>query len=947
MSEPGTNGEDWAALSALLDQALELPHDVRTHWIDDLPTEHDAIRTRLRRLLANADSIDAGAFLRTIPKFDAENSRAMREDGESEPAPDAVEPYRVVRKLAEGGMGTVWLAHRTDVMVNRPVALKLPCGAWLGDGLAERLADEREILAALNHPNIARLYDAGVASGGHPYLALEYVEGRPIDEYVTAKQLPIRARLHLFLLVARAVAHAHARLIVHRDLKPSNILVTDDGDVKLLDFGIAKLLDDGRLTGTETAGSAAGLLTPDYASPEQLAGEPLGVATDVYSSGVVLYELLAGVRPCTHRWSSRRATEGAPVEASPRPPSDACADPAAKRALRGDLDAIVLKALEKRPEERYATINALADDIERYLHHQPVLARPDSTWYRAWKSVVRNKVAVGASAAVLIAVLGGTAVATWQAHVALNETAAALEVKDFLVTLFRDASPYNAGGRGLSALDWLKQVRTRVDRRIADRPALRVELLNIVGSSLLTLQDTAAAEEVLTQAITEGTSRLGPEHPETLRARVLMTSLDRFRGRTKEGRAELARLLPVLRAGGSARSEDLVIGLKSLAHLEIDEGHYAAAELAAQEAVDIGVRALGDQHPETVGALLTRTYAYQYSRTSDVALKAAESAYFTALVVYRDVPKHPRIIEGRLLYGRALGDAGEPARSVEQLSQAVSDAAGVFGPASRMVGFFSLPLAQSQLETGQIAESIENSRKAVEIIARHAGPQSFRYGAALYHRGAALLAARRPDEALPDLTRARVTLQQTLSPKHAVTRWFQADEALALARAGRPREAQQLIEAILPQPGLPIDQSAAKALYVMGVSRRVAGDAASALQFQRRALESTRRDRSTDRRRMQSLTEVGFALLDLEKPGQAVTPFEEALALSDRLQTQMAPDRADIKVGLGRAKLATGRLSDACKLLRPAERFWRDFDAGNAATREVARLLARCGSARG
>jgi serine/threonine-protein kinase len=946
MSEPGTNGQDWAALNALLDEALELPHDGRTRWIDGLSSDHDPIRTRLRHLLANADAVEAGTFLRTIPKLDTGSSRVMGEAGDSEPAPEAVEPYRVIRKLAEGGMGTVWLAHRTDVMVNRPVALKLPRGAWLGDGLAERLADEREILAALNHPNIARLYDAGIASSGHPYLALEYVEGRPIDEYVTAKQLPIRAVLRLFLLVARAVAHAHARLIVHRDLKPSNILVTDDGDVKLLDFGIAKLLDDGRGTGTETVGAAAGLLTPDYASPEQLAGEALGVATDVYSSGVVLYELLAGVRPCTHRWSSRRALEGAPVETSPPPPSDGCADPTTKRALRGDLDAIVLKALEQRPEERYATINALADDIERYLHHEPVLARPYSTWYRVRKGAVRNKVAVGASAAVLTAVLGGTGLATWQAHVALNETEAALEVKDFLVTLFRDASPYNAGGRGLSALDWLKQVRTRVDRRMGDRPALRVELLNIVGSSLLTLQDTAAADEVLTQAIKEGTSRLGPEHPETLRARVLMTSLDRFRGRTKEGRAELARLLPVLRAAGSARPEDLVIALKSLAHLEIDDGHYAAAELAAQEAVDIGVHALGDQHPETVGALLTRTYAYQYSRSPEVALKAAESAYFTALAVYRDVPKHPRIIEGRLLYGRALSEAGEPARSVEQLAQAVSDAAGVFGPSSRMVGFFSLPLAQSQLETGQIAESLENSRKAVEIIARHTRPQSFRYAAALHHRGAALLAARRAEEALPDLTRARVTLQETISATHTVTRWFQADEALALALAGRPREAQQLIEAILPQPGQPIDQSAAKALYVMGVSRRIAGDARSGLQFERRALESTRRERSTDLRRMKTLTEVGFALLDLQQPAQAVTPFEEALALSHRIQTQMAPDRADILVGLGRAKLATNRRADACQLLRPAERFWRDFDAGNAQKAEAARWLSLCGSGR-
>ena len=203
-----------------------------------------------------------------------------------------------------------------------------------------------------------------------------------------------------------------------------------------------------------------------------------------------------------------------------------------------------------------------------------MLARPDSTWYRVSKGIVRNKVAVAAAAAVLVAILAGTGVATWQAHVALTEKAQALEVRDFLITLFRDASPYNVGGRALSALDWLKQVKVRADRRLDDRPALRVELLNIVGSSLLSLQDTAAADEVLTQAVEEGTLRLGPDHPETLRARVLMTPVHRFRGRTKEMRAELGRLLPVLRATKGALAEDLVVALKNQAHLEIDEGHY-------------------------------------------------------------------------------------------------------------------------------------------------------------------------------------------------------------------------------------------------------------------------------------------------------------------------------------------------------------------------------------
>ena len=296
MSQLDPNGEAWAELSLLLDEGLGLPHDDRARWIESLPSEHDAIRPRLRRLLSAMGAADAGAFLQTIPKVDNSNNGTSEDLEDWAPEPEAIAPYRILRLLGKGGMATVWLAHRTDVMMNRPIALKLPRSAFGGVGLAERMAEEREILATLNHPNIARLYDAGIASSGRPYLALEYVAGHPIDEYVKSRQLPILARLRLFLLVARAVAHAHARLIVHRDLKPSNILVTDDGEVKLLDFGIAKRLDDGRMAEDAIPETPTSLFTPAYASPEQIAGESLGIATDVYSSGVVLYELLAGVR---------------------------------------------------------------------------------------------------------------------------------------------------------------------------------------------------------------------------------------------------------------------------------------------------------------------------------------------------------------------------------------------------------------------------------------------------------------------------------------------------------------------------------------------------------------------------------------------------------------------------------------------------------------------------
>jgi serine/threonine-protein kinase len=767
MAEGGSVSNEWATLIPLLDQALELSVDERRQWIETLPSQYDAVRTRLRGLVSQPDSASS-AFLQTIPKFDLRSSDL---DGATS-VPARVANYRIDRKLSEGGMGTVWLAYRTDVMVNRPVALKLPRGSWHGLTLSEHMAEEREILAALEHPNIARLYDAGIASGGQPYLALEYVAGCPIDEYVTSRQLPIRARLQLFLQVARAVAHAHGRLVVHRDLKPSNILVTEEGDVKLLDFGIARLLDDGSATDRK----GARLLTPDYASPEQIAGEPLGVASDVYSSAVVLYELLTGVRPKT--------TPGTMVDHRPVRPSDAASDPSIRRALTGDLDAVVLKALEHRPDRRYATIDALAEDLDRYLRSYPVHARTGSTWYRASKGVARHKIAVGASAAILAALLGGAAIATWQAHVALTERTQALEVRDFLMILFHDASPYNAGGRPLSALDWLKQVKTRADR-LDNRPALRLQLLNIVGNSLLYLQDTGAAEDVLTHAILDGKPKLGPVHPQTLRARVLMLAVHRFRGRTKELRAEVDELLPILRGKGDVLAEDLVIALKNQAHLEIDEGRYDAAERAAEEGLAVAGQSLGSDHPETIAAVLMRALVYQYSRSPAEALRAAEIAYHNARAAFHDSPQHPRTIEGRLLYGRALAAAGQTARGVEQLKQAVDDAAAVFGPSSRMVGFFSVSLAKLQLEAGQIAESLETSNKAVDIIGRHTNPRSFRFADAIHLRGAALLAAGRPHEALPDLARAAETLGQTMSPEHALTRQFQADHALALALAAQ------------------------------------------------------------------------------------------------------------------------------------------------------------------
>jgi serine/threonine-protein kinase len=317
-------------------------------------------------------------------------------------------------------MGVVWLAERTDGLINRPVALKLPHGAWKRAGLAERMAGEREILASLAHPNIAHLYDAGITGDGQPYLAIEYVEGLRIDVYCRERNLDVRSRLRLFLQVANAVAHAHGKLVVHRDLKPANILINAEGQVRLLDFGIAKLLEDGQTRETRFTEASGRALTPDYASPEQILGEPLTISTDIYSLGVVLYELLSGSRPYKLQRDSRGALEDAILQAEPPPPSSV-ADQSSRKFLRGDLDTCRPQGAQEEPAERYATVHALLDDINRVFAGRPVQAQPDSRWYRVKRFAGRNKLAIAASSMILLTVLVGAGVAAWQARVAVTE----------------------------------------------------------------------------------------------------------------------------------------------------------------------------------------------------------------------------------------------------------------------------------------------------------------------------------------------------------------------------------------------------------------------------------------------------------------------------------------------------------------------------------------------
>jgi len=491
---------EWALLRRLLDEALELPAAERAAWLDALPAEHAPLKPRLESLLAHADEeaeVDAtSGITRTGQRFGS-MPRLAPLDESPPPLPPDAGPYRAIRLLGEGGMGRVWLAERTDgLLQGRPVALKLPHAPWRHPQLAERMAHEREILAVLDHPNIARIYDAGVTAEGQPFLALEYVEGERLDHHVLRLGLDTRQRIALFLQVTSAVAHAHARLVVHRDLKPGNILVTPQGQVRLLDFGIAKLLATDPAMAELTA-PAQRAMTPQYAAPEQILGQPIGTAADIYSLGVVLYELLTGVLPYQPRRASAAALEDTIVSTAPARPSQRAADVSTRRALQGDLDTVLLKALKKDPAERYATVQAFADDLKHWLDDRPVSARADSAWYHARKFVQRNRLGVGLAAGFVFSLGTALGVALWQANVARAQAAKATAITGFLVGLFKANDIEQAGGlakREQSVQQLLEHsADSLATTGLADQPEVRGELQRVVGGLLNDLEIADAA----------------------------------------------------------------------------------------------------------------------------------------------------------------------------------------------------------------------------------------------------------------------------------------------------------------------------------------------------------------------------------------------------------------------------------------------------------------------
>ena len=564
----------WPAISSLLDEALDLPARDRAIWLQRLSEEHHSLEPALRELLSRQDLVETGTFLKPLNRAGGDLAGAAQHGEFREGA--IVGAYRLVRELGRGGMGAVWLAERTDGLLKRLVALKLPIMSLQHKSLAERFARERDILAALTHPHIARLYDAGITETGQPYLALEYVEGSPLTAYCDARRLSVAERLRLFSQVLGAVQYAHANLVIHRDLKPSNILVSDAGEVHLLDFGIAKLMTEGEARETELTQIGGRTLTPDYASPEQIMGAPLNTASDVYSLGVLLYELLTGERPYRLKRDSRAVLEEAILAADPVRPSQSIRDEQKagarvltaarlRRALAGDLDTIVLKALKKKPAERYATADAFMQDVQRYQAGEPVLAQPDRALYRLGKFVTRNRLAVGGASAVALVLIAATLVSLWQARIAREqatlaqrEAKRAQAVQAFLLDIFRtnthlQQDPIKA--RQATARDLLDIGAKRVGESLKDVPDAQAEVLLTLGDMYTQMGLNDRASELRLQRIDALKKAHGPLDPsvaEALLDYVVDIASSSDRGKSLPALEEAKRILD---AAGDASSE--------------------------------------------------------------------------------------------------------------------------------------------------------------------------------------------------------------------------------------------------------------------------------------------------------------------------------------------------------------------------------------------------------
>jgi serine/threonine-protein kinase len=663
----------WRRVEEIFHAALERQGAERRRFLAEACRGEPALQAEVEELLAAGSRSPEGWIEEAIRgAFALAGGEAPGEE-----LPARIGPYRVLRLLGRGGLADVWLTERIEEGVRVEVAVKVVRRGLDTRDILARLRRERWILARLDHPHIARLLDGGSTETGAPYFVLEAIDGEPIDRYCESRELGVTERLELFCSVCAAVHHAHRNLVLHRDLKPSNVLVTPEGVPKLLDFGIAKLLDPEHPEEAPPTRTAAGLrlFTPAYASPEQVRGLPLTTATDVYSLGVLLYRLLTGRSPYEVTGRHPEEVERAVWEADPPKPSATVTNPRRRRRLAGDLDTIVSKALRKEPERRYASAEQLSEDLRRHIAGLPVRARPDTAAYRLSTFVRRHRraLAVSAAGAVLTASLVGyhTVRLTAERNRARVEAASKARVLELVVSLFEESDPRNSQGRDLTAREILERGAERIRAGLGDEPEARATLLDVLGRVHQSLGLYETAEEQLREALELRRQALGEAHPEVAASLNNLGDLLYERGQTAEAETLVREALDIRRAAFGPEHETVAESLNDLAALALGRGDAETAETLLGQALALRRRLFGEDHPKTASSLRNLA-AVLHQGKRDFA--AAEPLYRQALAIQR---RHlggadPQVAVTLVNLARLLDETGDGAAAEPLYRDALS-----------------------------------------------------------------------------------------------------------------------------------------------------------------------------------------------------------------------------------------------------------------------------------
>ncbi len=850
-----TKAADWQEIERLFFVALDLPADERSAFLTDACGERFDLRRRVDALLA-ASSAEEDVIEQVVGRAAAEIPPQLS----SSDAPLArLGPYRIVRVLGEGGMGMVYLGERDDGAYQQQVAIKVVKEERLGLALRHRMRTERQILAQLNHPGIARLLDGGTADDGRPYLVMEYVEGETIDAYCDRARLSVRERLVLFCDVCAAVEYAHGHLVVHRDIKPANVMVTTEGRPKLLDFGIAKLLNEGvEHPGLTTLGQR--VLTPAYASPEQLRDEPVTTAVDVYGLGVLLYRLLTGRSPyrvsdmATGDALRRAICEEAPARPSLRVVSDeidqrAMEHAAARgvtprqlsRQLDGDIDHILAKALRKEPKERYASVERLAEDLERHLEGLPIDARKGNRRYQLGRFVSRHRTAllsvVAATVAALLALSVGLVGQMREAERANREAEASAEVTAFLVDLWSASDPYKTR-EVVTAREMLDLGVARIERELVDRPLVQARLMGTMGQLYHTRGSFEEADALLQGALARWQQQEADHGSEVATAHLNLAdnlrvlgrveasmphyeqALDRRLARFGETSLEVAEVrnnhaLALIRQAAYPAAEAQLLAalavrrrspeaqyplaqtLHNLTLIALRQGDYAEAAKRAAETLALKAEVLAPDHPST-----GRTHLLAAQAARELGdLEGAERAFESALTILRPAfgDDHLSVLgaEGDRAYVRFLragSGAGTDARPEIEAEQRRVLAAkrARLGAGHVEVAISLAALAHQVGERGGAAEAEGLLREALAVRLARQGEAHPGVAGVRFALGELLHSAARLSEAEPLLRRALEVRRQTLAATHPDLGRAMAGLARLLADRQRCEEAGSL-----------------------------------------------------------------------------------------------------------------------------------------------------------